>query len=79
MRLSRPVLTDIVERSAQHSNGWFIEGSHPAILGDFTTGPLWWGMLQLFMGMQVAGLPQEYGGGEQALDGKEPLRSKSVP
>lgn len=33
----------------------FIEGSHPAILGDVTVGALWWRMLQLFVGMPYAG------------------------
>lgn len=32
----------------------FIEGSHPAILGDVTVGALWWRMLHLFVGMPYA-------------------------
>lgn len=33
----------------------FIEGSHPAILGDVTVGALWWRMLHLFVGLPYAG------------------------
>jgi len=33
----------------------FISGSHPAILGDVTTGGAWWRMLQLFIGMPYTG------------------------
>lgn len=49
------------EEATQYAHAWtayvasmFIEGSHPAILGDVTTGALWWRMLQLFMGMPYA-------------------------
>jgi hypothetical protein len=50
------------EDSTQYFHAWtayaasmFIEGSHPAILGDITVGALWWRMLHLFVGVPYAG------------------------
>jgi hypothetical protein len=47
---------------SQYMHSWmayaasmFIEGSHPAILGDVTVGALWWRMLHLFVGLPYAG------------------------
>lgn len=34
----------------------YIEGAHPAILGDVTIGALWWRMLHLFIGLPYAGI-----------------------
>ncbi|HJW56943.1 MAG TPA: hypothetical protein VJ577_16880 [Burkholderiaceae bacterium] len=48
---------------AEYSHAWsayaasmFIEGAHPAILGDVTMGALWWRMILLFVGLPYAGL-----------------------
>ncbi len=56
-----PNVSHTGEEASQFMHAWtayvasmFIEGSHPAILGDVTTGALWWRMLQLFMGMPYA-------------------------
>jgi hypothetical protein len=56
-----PNISHTGEEASQFMHAWtayvasmFIEGSHPAILGDVTTGALWWRMLQLFMGMPYA-------------------------
>lgn len=56
-----PNVSHTGEEASQFTHAWtayvasmFIEGSHPAILGDVTTGALWWRMLQLFMGMPYA-------------------------
>ncbi|WP_413657875.1 hypothetical protein [Paraburkholderia phenoliruptrix] len=38
-----------------YSGSMFIEGSHPAILGDVAVGGLWWRMLQLFIGLPYSG------------------------
>lgn len=38
-----------------YARSMFIEGSHPAILGDVAIGGAWWRMLQLFIGMPYAG------------------------
>ncbi|GAA0600384.1 ATP-binding protein [Caenispirillum bisanense] len=37
-----------------YARSLFIEGSHPAILGDIAVGGLWWRMLQLFVGLPYA-------------------------
>jgi hypothetical protein len=49
------------DEASQYFHSWsayaasmFIEGSHPAILGDVTVGALWWRMLHLFVGMPYA-------------------------
>ncbi|WP_031364645.1 hypothetical protein [Caballeronia sordidicola] len=38
-----------------YARSMFIEGSHPAILGDVAVGAAWWRMLQLFIGMPYTG------------------------
>lgn len=49
------------DEASQYFHSWsayagsmFIEGSHPAILGDITVGALWWRMIHLFVGMPYA-------------------------
>jgi predicted nucleic acid-binding Zn-ribbon protein len=47
--------TQYVHSWTAYAGSMFIEGSHPAILGDVTVGALWWRMLHLFVGMPYAG------------------------
>lgn len=56
-----PNVSHAGEEATQYFHSWsayagsmFIEGSHPAILGDITVGALWWRMLHLFVGMPYA-------------------------
>jgi len=56
-----PNVSHTGEETSQYYHSWsayaasmFIEGSHPAILGDVTVGALWWRMLHLFVGMPYA-------------------------
>lgn len=57
-----PYVNQQSETVEQISHTWtlyaasmFISGSHPAILGDVTSGAAWWRMLQLFIGMPYTG------------------------
>lgn len=47
---------EYVHSWSAYAASMFIEGSHPAILGDVTVGALWWRMLHLFVGMPYAAL-----------------------
>jgi len=56
-----PNVSHTGDETSQYYHAWsayaasmFIEGSHPAILGDVTVGALWWRMLHLFVGMPYA-------------------------
>ncbi|PZR31471.1 hypothetical protein, partial [Caulobacter segnis] len=56
-----PNVSHTGDEASQYFHSWtayagsmFIEGSHPAILGDITVGALWWRMLHLFVGMPYA-------------------------
>ncbi len=56
-----PNISHMGDEANQYFHAWaayaasmFIEGSHPAILGDVTVGALWWRMLHLFVGMPYA-------------------------
>lgn len=56
-----PTVSHTGEEASQFHHSWsayvasmFIEGSHPAILGDITVGALWWRMLHLFVGVPYA-------------------------
>ncbi len=56
-----PNVSHTGDEATQYVHAWtayvasmFIEGSHPAILGDVTVGALWWRMLHLFVGMPYA-------------------------
>ncbi len=56
-----PTVNHVSEEASQYQHSWtayvasmFIEGSHPAILGDVTVGALWWRMLHLFVGVPYA-------------------------
>lgn len=56
-----PTVNHVSEEASQYQHSWtayvasmFIEGSHPAILGDITVGALWWRMLHLFVGVPYA-------------------------
>lgn len=56
-----PTISHTGDEPTQYFHSWsayvasmFIEGSHPAILGDVTVGALWWRMLHLFVGMPYA-------------------------
>lgn len=56
-----PNVSHTGDETSQYYHAWsayaasmFIEGSHPAILGDVTVGALWWRMLHLFVGLPYA-------------------------
>jgi hypothetical protein len=45
---------EATHRWPAYARSLFIEGSHPAILGDIAVGGIWWRMLQLFVGLPYA-------------------------